>query len=380
MGALAGTTTNPAPPVATAATLRVYSLQPSWALLGQPFSIVIRGSGFRPGTKIRIGYPGQTLTPRVEDLRIDSPEQITVRLSPVDGKTTAYYPVQVYAGSSANATYRPGLTLVSPRALPFMDLCPEIRRALRLDYRTRNLAPDEDGARATFELNSEGVPFRCELLLEALRAELDVASLKDLDVLDIGTGYGSMALYLTIVQRPRSYVAGDIDSSFFAVSEHIRQSNPGLFLGLAFRHEDMRHLSLCANSVDVVICHNAINYLTDRRSFHSALSEFRRVLRPGGALVVYGPNKWFPREAFTRIYGLQFLPRALAHRISLRWGNRRGYLDIRLFSPLELWTGLFGAGFQRIRVHGPSEIWHRLRTFPVLFWPYTYTLAAKPGR
>jgi len=52
------------------------------------------------------------------------------------------------------------------------------------------------------------------------------------------------------------------------------------------------------HEVDVVFCSNVLEHLTDRATVTSLLSEFRRVLRPGGRLLVLGPNLRYTGPAY----------------------------------------------------------------------------------
>src|SRR5262249_10270216 len=52
------------------------------------------------------------------------------------------------------------------------------------------------------------------------------------------------------------------------------------------------------DSVDVVFCSNFFEHLPDKRTFLATLAEIRRVLRPGGRLLVLQPNIRFVGAAY----------------------------------------------------------------------------------
>lgn len=56
---------------------------------------------------------------------------------------------------------------------------------------------------------------------------------------------------------------------------------------------DLEQLPWASNSMDVVLLNEVLEHVPSDRN---ALSEVLRVLKPGGALVVFSPNRWHPFE------------------------------------------------------------------------------------
>ncbi|MCX2964696.1 class I SAM-dependent methyltransferase [Gordonia aquimaris] len=99
------------------------------------------------------------------------------------------------------------------------------------------------------------------------------------DVLEAGSGEGYGAAMLAEVAR--SVVCVDYDEA--AVS-HTRRRYPGLTV----HQGNLIDLPLPADSVDVVINFQVIEHLWDQGAF---VAECRRVLRPGGRLLISTPNR-----------------------------------------------------------------------------------------
>jgi SAM-dependent methyltransferase len=109
--------------------------------------------------------------------------------------------------------------------------------------------------------------------------------------------------------------------------------------GLALHHAEAAALPLATGSIDVVLCHLALNLLLP---LDAVVGEIRRVLTPGGTLaaVVFGGG--FPACAATQAF-----QRALAHARAQTTAPRRSLADRRTSDPYSL-AALFSpeAGFR----------------------------------
>jgi len=113
---------------------------------------------------------------------------------------------------------------------------------------------------------------------------------KDKDVLDIacGEGYGSAML----AARAKSVIGIDIDD---ATIEHARKAYQGI-AGLQFKRGDAAGIPLADDSVDLVVSFETIEHHDRHREM---IAEIRRVLRPGGVLVLSSPN----RDVYSQLSG-----------------------------------------------------------------------------
>jgi ubiquinone/menaquinone biosynthesis C-methylase UbiE len=95
-------------------------------------------------------------------------------------------------------------------------------------------------------------------------------------LLDVGSGWGE---FVNAVECPHK-LAIDFDVSFgrFAAD------------GVGFSVQDMRFLAFPGAFFDVVFASNVLEHLRTRDDVLVALAEFRRVLKPGGRLIIMQPN------------------------------------------------------------------------------------------
>ncbi|WP_124710957.1 class I SAM-dependent methyltransferase [Gordonia insulae] len=100
-----------------------------------------------------------------------------------------------------------------------------------------------------------------------------------LDVLEAGSGEGYGAAMLATVAQ--SVTCVDYDES---AVEHTRRRYPGLIV----RQGNLIDLPLADGSVEVVVNFQVIEHLWDQPAF---IAECRRVLRPGGVLLISTPNR-----------------------------------------------------------------------------------------
>jgi ubiquinone/menaquinone biosynthesis C-methylase UbiE len=98
-------------------------------------------------------------------------------------------------------------------------------------------------------------------------------------VLDIATGTGHTALALA--PHVRSVVGTDLTPAMLAEAERLRVAR-GVD-NVRFRPADVHHLPFTDGTFDIVTCRRAAHHFSD---IARALREMRRVLRPGGRLVI----------------------------------------------------------------------------------------------
>jgi SAM-dependent methyltransferase len=135
------------------------------------------------------------------------------------------------------------------------------------------------------------------------------------DVLDLGCGYGE---FINNVNA-RSKIAVDRNSD---ISGHLHAD-------VKFIHCDAAEIDLPNGSVDVVFTSNFLEHLANKTECDSVFAEVLRVLRPGGRLIVMGPNIKYCHRVYWDFYDHQ-LP--LSH-LSLEEGLVASGYDVVLNIP-----------------------------------------------
>ena len=134
---------------------------------------------------------------------------------------------------------------------------------------------------------------------------------RELDVLDVGSGYGFAARLLA--DRCRSVTGIE---PMVELHEEASKLGDGV-TNLGFRLGGVETLDDGA-AYDLVVLDNVYEHLPDQRD---ALARVDRALRPGGVVYMLMPNRLWPREVHYGLPFLSWLPLPLANRY-LRWSGR----------------------------------------------------------
>ena len=141
----------------------------------------------------------------------------------------------------------------------------------------------------------------------------------ELDVLDVGSGYGHTALALA---RSCRRVIGVEPSSALVASARdlaIESEQPNL----EFRQGVAEELPF-DGAFDLIVLDNVYEHIPDQRT---ALERICRALRPGGAAYILVPNRLWPIEAHYHLPFLSWLPLPLANAYLRRSGRGSDYED-----------------------------------------------------
>ena len=125
-------------------------------------------------------------------------------------------------------------------------------------------------------------------------------------ILDIATGTGDFALLMARRIQPRHITGADISEGMMSVGrEKVKQE--GLQDMISFEHEDCLNLSFPDGSFDAVTSAYGVRNFQD---LDKGLREMRRVLRPGGHLLIVEltPPPRFPMKQLFSLYSHTFLP------------------------------------------------------------------------
>lgn len=188
-------------------------------------------------------------------------------------------------------------------------------------------------------------PFRVQQMLRWLSFVLDNEE-GPLRIVDVGCGDGEATKQIADVARSRP-VGHTVAGSDWAQGPLLRAQKRGLTV---FRGTlEPPGLPLATESVDVVVLNEVIEHLVDT---DGAVAELRRVLRPGGHLLLSTPNlaAWFNRIAL--LLGMQ----PVFSEVSLRrvFGRPGSVVagHLHLFTRRALLEFLEANGFRDVRITG----------------------------
>jgi len=177
--------------------------------------------------------------------------------------------------------------------------------------------------------------------------------------LEIGAGTGYFGLNLARAGVVGAYAGTDISSGML---QRLARTAARLELDVDTARCDATELPFPDDSFDLVFGHAVLHHLPD---LEASFAEFRRVLRPGGAVAFCGePSHYGDR--------LAALPKRAALAVSPAWralvraspavhsgyhqapeeAMLEGVVDVHAFTPRMLARAARAAGFDRVRVRG----------------------------
>lgn len=159
-------------------------------------------------------------------------------------------------------------------------------------------------------------------------------------VLDVGCGTGGMAEVLR--DSGARYVGMDYH-------RHVLELAPRCS-GRDYVQASGVDLPFGEEGFDYVTAFDVIEHLVGGYPWQvQFLRELRRVLRPLGMILLTTPNRWYPYEAHSGLYGPQYLPLKLANRYVASRNpaflrEHKSFSEIRLLTPSRLRRALKTAG------------------------------------
>jgi len=212
---------------------------------------------------------------------------------------------------------------ISPR-LENKDMVEQHRKYIE-DWFQINYGSITEANRGTARFNSIDAPMRVEKIFSEIHGKL--SGLDEIRILDVGCGFGGMALALAS-KYPKAYVdAIDVSDRFYSVAKKT-VSIRGL-TRVNFRTCNLLELNDVDSYECVLLC-GVLNYLRTKEELENGCVNVWRSLCKGGWLVVHTPHFWTWREPFTRLPLVHILPRSIQEEVAKRIGKRDTLIDIRL--------------------------------------------------
>jgi SAM-dependent methyltransferase len=236
----------------------------------------------------------------------------------------------------------------------FAPIADSLRRSVLEFYAEHGESLDGAAGINTLETNSGFVERRAEPLVQIINESTGRASIDGLRLLDLGCGFGALSVFFA---AQGAIVTGvDPIESRLHVGASVAAAHG---LAAEFRHGWMEDLDLDDETFDLAVQNNSFCYIVPRDKRRAALAETRRVLKPGGSLVIRNPNRWNPLDQFTGLPMIQLLPPGQTSRLAELLGRSRS--EVRLASPLEATRELRQAGFLGVAlVASPASRWPAL--------------------
>lgn len=232
-----------------------------------------------------------------------------------------------------------GLATVEEAAVGFQPLADALREAVLAEHKRG--AAELRGAPGlrTLETNSGLAARRANSLLALLALHEPELDLDGLRLLDLGCGFGSLAVYLAYLGA--HVTAVDVSLERLRVGEQVARE-----FGLPMRWIEgtLQELPLPDRRFDLAVLNNSLCYVVPRPERLVSLVHVRRVLDRGGRLLMRNPNRTAPLDPFTRLPGLNRLPPGVALASARAVGRHRSY--VRLLSARAQRAELRHVGFE----------------------------------
>ncbi len=262
------------------------------------------------------------------------------------------------------------LATIEQVAIGFEPLADSLRKAVLVEY--ERSAAELKGAPGlrTLETNSGLAARRANSLLALLALHEPELDLDGLRLLDLGCGFGSLAVYLAYLGA--EVTAVDVSPGRLTVGEQVARE---FRLPVRWIEGTLQELPLPDRCFDLAVLNNSLCYVVPRPERLISLVHIRRVLRPGGRLLMRNPNRTAPLDPFTGLPGLNRLPPAAA-RASSR-AIRRHRSQVRLLSARAQRAELGRVGFEVLDIRAGRQ--RTVRSLDRWMASYQHVLARRPA-
>jgi ubiquinone/menaquinone biosynthesis C-methylase UbiE len=225
----------------------------------------------------------------------------------------------------------------------FAPIADALRRSVLEYYEATGTTLSGAAGLRTLETNSGLAAARGNSLLQILALHEPALDLSGRAVLDLGCGFGSLAVYLAYLGA--TVTAADISADRLVVGERVTRA---FDLPVTWMHSSLQDLPLGDKAFDIAVVNNSLCYVVPRSDRLIALVQVRRILRPGGWLLMRNPNRTTPRDPFTGLPLLNRLPPRGAALAARALGRHRS--NVRLLSARGQRAELRRAGFEAIDI------------------------------
>jgi ubiquinone/menaquinone biosynthesis C-methylase UbiE len=255
-------------------------------------------------------------------------------------------------------------------AARFEPVADALRLAVLAQYEATGATLSGASGLRTLETNSGLAATRGNSLLQALALREPELALDELALLDVGCGFGSLAVYFAHLGA--AVTAVDVNADRLTVGERVARQ---FDLKVSWVHGSLQELPLEERRFELVVLNNSLCYVVPRPERLISLVQVRRVLRPGGWLLMRNPSRTAPRDPFTGLPLVNRLPPRAGTHVAGLAGRHRSY--VRLLSARAQRAELRRVGFDEVDIRSA-----RRRTVKVVDrWAsrYQHVLARRPS-
>lgn len=235
-------------------------------------------------------------------------------------------------------------TDVSTAVADFGPIADTLREQMILFHEERRQPLSGYRGLNTLETNSGLVERRSQVFLRMWEKHSGTQGLEGVDVVDLGCGFGTLAVFFAS-RGARVTAVDPVSDRFFVGNATCRLHG----LDIDWVRGRLEELPLQDRQFDLAIVNNALCYLIEPAPRAVGLLHSMRVLRHGGLLAMRNPNLLAPVDPFTRLPFLHWLRPSTSVNLARRLGRSRPL--VRLKSTSGAKRELRRVGWSGVKTH-----------------------------
>jgi SAM-dependent methyltransferase len=193
------------------------------------------------------------------------------------------------------------------------------------------------------------IPYRSSRIVQIIKKYRGTDNLRGLSLLDIGCGDGCMASYIHLTEELGLTCGSELDS--FRITCFRKATKDFFCSTLLPIRADANVSSFKTNTFDIILM---IGLITNVHiDVITLVKNAYDILKDGGTLLINFFNRFYPFHQKTGIFGLNYLPRAIAKIYAKKRGVLAKFSSVRIYNPFSLQRQLYNVGFQEMKHFSP---------------------------
>lgn len=194
--------------------------------------------------------------------------------------------------------------------------------------------------------NAYSVPMRLAEILDVLQKYAGISDLSGLRCFDGACGFGGLALYMATEGSASNVIAADINcESLRAIASVVARSKLHTIQVL---RGSLQEVPMRADTIDLSLLYDCLVYKAI--DIPVALAEHRRVLRPGGRLLIKVANAWSPLALPFSVPGIRRFARPVLGRLAASADRLLLSDAMELLSARAMQRVVLASGFADVRI------------------------------